>query len=54
MKDPPLAGTPLSPSHERLIRLLAEAYVDQFFEELEKRDSASNATEKAQGESRDV
>ncbi len=38
----------LSPAHERLIQLLAQAAVDEFWEELEKADSASNATGEAE------
>ncbi len=45
----------LSPAHKRLIEILAQAAMDEFFlEELEKADSTSNATGEAEGESRDA
>ena len=39
----------LSPPHERLIQLLAQAATDEFWEELERAASASNTTGEAEG-----
>ena len=44
----------LTPAHHELICLLAQAAVDELWEELEGAASATNATEEAGEESRDV
>ncbi len=41
-------SAPLSRAHQRLIQLLGQAAVDEFWEELEKADSTSNATGEAE------
>ncbi len=44
----------LSPAHQRLIQLLAQAATDEIWEELERAGIASNTTGEAEGGSRDV